>query len=55
MNETYYPEVVQCVPGSGKSVYAYFSDGNIRLYDVSHVGLLLFWEYRRWRAVFPWA
>jgi hypothetical protein len=35
MNETYYPEVVQCVPGSGKCVYAYFSDGNIRLYDVS--------------------
>jgi len=30
----YIPEVVQAVPGEGYSVYAYFSDGKITLYDV---------------------
>ena len=28
---TYFPEVVQAVPGEGYTVYAYFTDGSIRL------------------------
>lgn len=31
----YFPKVIQAVPGDGKAVYAYFSDGSIRLYDVA--------------------
>jgi hypothetical protein len=31
----YMPEVVQAVPGEGRSVYAYFTDGTIHLYDVA--------------------
>ena len=34
MNE-YFPEVVQAVPGEGRTVYAYFTDGSIHLYDVA--------------------
>ena len=30
----YIPEVVQAVPGKGYTVYAYFSDGKITVYDV---------------------
>ncbi len=29
------PYVVQAVPGEGRTVYAYFSDGSVRLADVS--------------------
>ena len=32
---TYYPVVVQVVAGPGKTVYAYFSDGQIKQYDLS--------------------
>ncbi len=32
---TYFPEVVQAVPGEGYTVYAYFTDGSIRLVDVA--------------------
>ena len=31
----YYPFVLQAVPGESRNVYAYFSDGSVRLYDVS--------------------
>jgi hypothetical protein len=34
INERYFPEVVQAVPGENKTVYAYFTDGSIHLYDV---------------------
>lgn len=33
----YYPQVVQAIPGEGYSVYAYFSDGTVHLYDASHL------------------
>ena len=33
----YMPHVVQAVPGEGRTVYAYFSDGSVRLTDVSHL------------------
>ncbi len=32
--EMYFPEVVQSVPGEGRTVYAYFSDGSIHRFDV---------------------
>lgn len=35
MEEKYFPTVVQAVPGQGRTVYAYFSDGAIRLFDVA--------------------
>ena len=35
MYEEYLPEVVQAVPGPGLTVYVYFSDGSIRLYDAA--------------------
>ena len=35
MNEEYYPVVVQAVAGKGYTVYAYFSDGTIHLFDMS--------------------
>ena len=31
----YFPFVIQAVPGENRSVYAYFSDGSVRLYDVA--------------------
>lgn len=31
----YYPVVVQAVAGPGKTVYAYFSDGQIKQYDMA--------------------
>jgi hypothetical protein len=33
MSESYWPEVVQAVAGPESTVYAYFSDGTVRLYD----------------------
>ena len=35
MEQEYYPVVVQAVAGPGKTVYAYFSDGQIKQYDMS--------------------
>ena len=34
MEDVYFPSVVQAVPGKDKTVYAYFSDGSVRLYDM---------------------
>ena len=34
MENQYYPVVVQAIPGADKTVYAYFSDGKIRQYDM---------------------
>ena len=34
MDDCYYPVVVQAIPGEGRTVYAYFTDGSIRAYDV---------------------
>ena len=34
MEEEYFPVVVQAVAGENFTVYAYFSDGSIHLYDV---------------------
>ena len=31
----YQPSVVQAVPGPEKTVYAYFSDGSVRLFDAA--------------------
>lgn len=33
----YFPVVVQAVPGEGRNVYAYFSDGSTHLFDMSHL------------------
>ena len=33
----YFPYVVQAVPGENRTVYAYFSDGSVRLADVSRL------------------
>ena len=33
--EDYYPRVVQALAGEGRTVYAYFSDGSVRLLDVA--------------------
>ncbi|MDR0347369.1 MAG: DUF2442 domain-containing protein [Coriobacteriales bacterium] len=33
-NTHYWPQVLQAVPGDNFTVYAYFSDGSIRLFDV---------------------
>lgn len=30
-----FPEIIQAVPGDGYQVYAYFTDGSIRLYDMA--------------------
>ena len=35
MYQDYYPEVVQAIPGNGRTIYVYFSDGRIVSYDVS--------------------
>ena len=32
---TYYPVVVQAVPANNRSIYVYFSDGHIRLFDMT--------------------
>ena len=32
--DTYFPTVVQAVPGNGRIVYAYFTDGSIHAYDM---------------------
>lgn len=34
MDDAYFPAVVQAVPGPGRTVYAYFTDGSIHLFDV---------------------
>ncbi|MCD7753900.1 MAG: DUF2442 domain-containing protein [Clostridiales bacterium] len=34
MEDSYFPAVVQAIPGSGRTVYAYFTDGSIRQYDM---------------------
>lgn len=35
MNSEYFPAVVQAVAGEDYLVYAYFSDGSIKLYDAA--------------------
>lgn len=35
--ENYFPTVVQAVAGENQTVYAYFSDGHIKLYDMKHI------------------
>lgn len=37
MNEKYFPVVVQAIAGEGYTVYAYFSDGSIHLYDMNEL------------------
>ena len=34
LNKDYYPVVIQAVPGADKTVFAYFSDGRIKKYDM---------------------
>lgn len=33
--EDYFPQVVQALAGDNRMVYAYFSDGSVRLFDVA--------------------
>lgn len=33
--DKYFPVVVQAIPGENKTVYAYFSDGSIKHFDMS--------------------
>ena len=33
----YFPEVVQAIAGDDYTVYAYFTDGTVRLYDAKHL------------------
>lgn len=33
--EEYFPTVVQAIAGPERTVYAYFSDGSIRLFDIA--------------------
>ncbi len=35
MDERFMPEVLQVVPGADYSLYAYFNDGSVRLYDAA--------------------
>ena len=35
MEKEYFPVVVQAVAGPGRIVYAYFSDGQVKRYDMS--------------------
>lgn len=35
MEREYYPVVVQAVAGPGRTVYAYFSDGQVKQYDMA--------------------
>lgn len=37
MREKYFPEVVQAIVGGEHTIYVYFSDGKIVLYDVGHL------------------
>ena len=37
MKERYFPEVVQAIVGGDRTIYVYFSDGKIVLYDVGHL------------------
>ena len=37
MEDAYFPVVVQAVPGPDKTVYAYFSDGSIHLFDMKPI------------------
>ena len=37
MKERYFPEVVQAIVGGDSTIYVYFSDGKIVLYDVRHL------------------
>lgn len=32
--EEYFPDVIQAIPGEGRNIYCYFSNGAIRKYDV---------------------
>ena len=34
MEKEYYPVAVQAVAGPGRTVYAYFSDGQVKCYDM---------------------
>lgn len=33
-DDTYYPRVVQAIPGPDRTIFVYFSDGRITRYDV---------------------
>ncbi len=35
MEKEYYPAVVQALAGPGRTVYAYFSDGQVKRYDMT--------------------
>ena len=35
MEKEYFPVVVQAVAGTGRTVYAYFSDGQVKQYDMA--------------------
>ena len=35
MYESYFPQVVQAIPGPERLIYVYFSDGSIRQYDMA--------------------
>lgn len=35
MEEVYFPAVVQAVPGPERTVYVYFTDGSVRLFDAA--------------------
>lgn len=35
MEKEYFPVVVQAVAGKGRTVYAYFSDGQVKQYDMA--------------------
>ena len=35
MDERFFPEVLQVEPGAHYSLYAYFNDGTVRLYDAA--------------------
>lgn len=35
MEKEYFPVVVQAVAGEGRTVYAYFSDGQVKQYDMA--------------------
>lgn len=35
MEKEYFPVVVQAVAGAGRTVYAYFSDGQVKQYDMA--------------------
>ena len=37
MKERYFPEVVQAIVGGDRTIYVYFSDGKIVLYEAERV------------------